>query len=105
MQPHQDLDLDAYLAAPDDGLPVAPPRPLRARVLLVLWPAFMMAALLEALVFAVVDPHGLHGVGTAFLMWPATAVYSVAFLVFWILIALAAAVTLWLDKPGPWQAT
>jgi hypothetical protein len=106
MQPRQDLELDVFLATlEEDGAPGVTQRPFRARVLLVLWPAFMMAALLEALVFAVVDPSGLHGLGTAFLLWPATAVYSLAFLVFWALIALAAAITLWLDKPGPWQAT
>jgi hypothetical protein len=105
MLPRQDLDLDAVLAAQTDAAQAAPLRPFRARLLLVLWPAFMVAALLEALVFVVVDPDGLHGTGAAFLMWPASAIYSVAFLVFWALISLASATTLWLDKPGPWRAT
>ncbi len=82
----------------DDEEPTdAPPRAFRARVLLVLWPAFMMAALLEALVFSVVDPSSL-------LAWAAVAVYSVSFLLFWAAIAAAAAITLWLDSPGPWRA-
>jgi hypothetical protein len=105
MQPQPDIDLATYLATDDGGAPVDSPRPFRARLLLVLWPAFMMAGLLEALVFVVVDPAGLHGWGSALVHWPATAVYSLAFLVFWLLMSCAAAITLWLDRPGPWQAT
>jgi hypothetical protein len=105
MLPRQDLDLDAALTVEADAAFEAPPRPLRSRLLLVLWPAFMVAALLEALVFVVLDPDGLNGTGAAFLMWPASAIYSMAFLVFWALISLASATTLWLDRPGPWRAT
>jgi hypothetical protein len=89
----------------DDGVPVdSAPRGFSARMLLVLWPAFMMAALLEALVFSVVDPTHLHGQGGDLTAWPATAIYSITFLLFWAVIATAAAITLWLDRPGPWQA-
>lgn len=88
----------------DDGVPVdGPPRAFRARVLIVLWPAFMMASLLEALVFTVIDPASLHGFGSTFAAWPTTAVYSITFLLFWGAIAAAASVSLWLDSPGPWQ--
>jgi hypothetical protein len=108
MQPQPDIDVDIFLVEEDgDSRPGAPrpPQRFRARVLLVLWPAFMVAALLEALVFVVVDPTSLHGLGSALLAWPVIAVYSLSFLLFWALIAMAAAVTLWLDTPGPWQAT
>jgi hypothetical protein len=108
MQAPPDIDADELRwANPDDDVDpsLLLARPFRARVLLVLWPAFMVAALLEALVFVVIDPTAQHGFGSAVLLWPAVAVYSVAFLVFWALVAAAAAITLWLDKPGPWQAT
>ncbi|MFP5399552.1 MAG: hypothetical protein ACLGIT_14605 [Gammaproteobacteria bacterium] len=59
------------------------------RLQTVLWPAFLMAGVLEMLVFAVVDPGSLHGFGGASLDWPPLAVYSVAFLVFWAVIAAA----------------
>lgn len=38
---------------------------LRSRVLRILWPAFMAAGVLETLVFAVVDPDDMHGLGGA----------------------------------------
>jgi hypothetical protein len=87
-----DLQIDELL------LPPAPPRRLRQRLLLVLWPAFLMAALLEALVFVVIEPAALHALGVSDI-----AVYSVAFLVFWLLMAASGAITLMLDTPGPWQ--
>jgi hypothetical protein len=79
----------------------AAPRPLRERALLILWPAFVMAGVLEALVFVVVDPLGLHAFGTEAMRGSASAVYSVAFLVFWGVIATSAAITLLLAAPGP----
>ena len=60
-------------------------RPFRERALLILWPAFVMAGVLEALVFAVVDPESLHWFGSATALdWSASAVYSVTFLIFWV---------------------
>jgi hypothetical protein len=111
-QPHKLADPSAappgeYINA-DDGSAASQTRPLgptTARVLLVLWPAFMVAAMLEALVFVAVDPANLHGAGTALQQWSPSAVYTLAFVVFWALSALASATTLWLSKPGPWQAT
>jgi len=52
--------------------------------LLIAWPAFLSACLLELLVFAAVDPVNLYG-----LDWPRNAVYSVAFFLFWAACALA----------------
>lgn len=70
---------------------------LKARVMTVLWPAFLMAGVLEMLVFAFVDPHSLHGWGVDSAAWSATAVYTLAFLVFWVFIAAASAISLWLS--------
>ena len=80
---------------------VGPTRPLRERVLLILWPAFVMAGVLEALVFVVVDPGSLHWFSAEPLQWSASAVYSVTFLIFWGVVATSGALTQLLDAPGP----
>ena len=77
------------------------PRPLRERVLLILWPAFVMAGMLEALVFVVVDPGTLHWFGAEPLNWSASAVYSVTFLIFWGVIATSGAITQMLEEREP----
>lgn len=46
------------------------------------WPAFLVAAVLEMLVFAMVDPGDLSWFGQP-LDWSRQAVYTVAFFVFW----------------------
>ncbi|HEU5296097.1 MAG TPA: hypothetical protein VFU71_15055 [Burkholderiaceae bacterium] len=75
-----------------------PQRPLRARVLLVLWPAFVMAGVLEMLVFAVVDPGAVQWPGADTLEWSRSTMYSVTFLVFWAVIAVSTAVTEYLTR-------
>lgn len=59
----------------------------------VLWPAFLMAGVLETLVFALVDPSSLHGFGGATGEWSNTGVYTLAFFVFWGVIAAAGGLT------------
>jgi hypothetical protein len=73
--------------------------PLRKQALLVLWPAFVMAGVLEMLVFAVVDPGSLHGLDAEPIGWSRSAVYSVSFFIFWAVIAAATAITRWLERP------
>jgi hypothetical protein len=65
----------------------------RRRLMVVLWPAFLMAAVLEVLVFAFVDPESLHWVGGAPVEIAANTVYSLSFFAFWAVIALACAMT------------
>jgi len=74
-----------------DGAEGAAPR--GGRVMLTLWPAFVMAGVLEMLVFAVVDPSTLRGPGDELLGWSPQAVYSVAFLLFWAVISAAGWIT------------
>ena len=64
---------------------------------LILWPAFLAACLLEALVFSLIDPGEIH--------WPGQmpqpsrqSVYSVAFFLFWVITAACNAMVLWLSK-------
>lgn len=66
---------------------------MKHRLLVIAWPAFLAAGVLEALVFAVVDPHDLHWMGGAALGWSAQTLYSISFLIFWAAIATSAAMT------------
>ncbi len=56
------------------------------------WPAFIMAAVLEMVVFALVDPSELQWFG-ATLDWPREAVYTLAFFAFWLLTMASSALT------------
>lgn len=56
----------------------------------ILWPAFLMAGVLEMVVFSVLDPSLVH-IGT----WEpqARTVYSLAFLVFWGVLSISGALS------------
>lgn len=56
------------------------------------WPAFLMAALLEMLVFAFIDPAELHWHGQG-LALSREAVYTLTFFVFWGATMLSSALT------------
>ncbi len=60
----------------------------------VAWPAFLVAGVLEVAVFAFVDPLSLHSTSGAALELSATAVYSLAFLLFWVCTSVACALTM-----------
>ncbi|MBB2485441.1 hypothetical protein H5407_09395 [Mitsuaria sp. WAJ17] len=60
----------------------------------ILWPAFVMAGVTEALVFALVDPMDLSWFGQAPVRLSREAIYSLSFLAFWLLISLASALTM-----------
>jgi len=64
----------------------------------VLWPAFLVAGLLEMLVFALVDPQDLHWSGQT-VDWSREAVYTLAFFCFWALAAVSGALTTVLAAP------
>lgn len=74
--------------------------PLLRRALIVVWPAFLMAAVLEMVVFALVDPGSLHWFGGAPVELSATAVYSIAFFVFWAVIVVAGVISQLLSMPA-----
>lgn len=66
--------------------------------LLIIGPAFLAACLLEALVFAMVDPGEVH--------WPGhisqpsrQGVYTMAFFSFWLISMACSGLVLWLAKP------
>ena len=74
--------------------------PSSVRMLAILWPAFLMAGVLETLVFALVDPAGLHWFGGRPMAWSSSAVYTLAFFAFWGVIAAASALTQLLGQSG-----
>ncbi len=69
-------------------------------LMVVAWPAFLAACILEALVFAFVDPLDLSW-GHGPLGWSRQAIYTVAFFVFWGVVASSAIVTLILARTRP----
>ncbi len=71
----------------------------------VAWPAFLAACLLEAAVFALVDPHELSW-GGGHLGWSRQAVYTLSFFLFWAVATASNAMALWLlrgsaPEPAP----
>jgi hypothetical protein len=67
----------------------------------VVWPAFLMACMIELVVFALLDPGMLVEVlqdqaGT--ISWSRTTVYSVSFIVLWVALMLSNALTLLLSN-------
>jgi hypothetical protein len=70
------------------------------QLMLIVWPAFMSACLLELVVFALVDPLDLHWSGRT-LPWSRQGVYTAAFFVFWAAGLLSGALTTLLRAPMP----
>ncbi len=56
---------------------------VRQRAMAIAWPAFLMAGVLEVLVFAVVDPGDLHWFRGPRIGWSTQAIYTLSFLIFW----------------------
>ncbi len=69
-------------------------------LMVVAWPAFLAACILEALVFALIDPLELTW-GQAHLGWSRQTVYTLAFFVFWGVVAIAASVAVMLARAEP----
>ena len=68
--------------------------------IIVLWPAFMAACVLETLVFAGFDPHDIHFFGMSF-ETDRDTVYSVAFFAFWAVTTLSGLLIWILAQPAP----
>jgi hypothetical protein len=69
------------------------------RLMRIAWPAFLVAAMLEMVVFALVDPSDLHWFGSP-LALSREAVYTLAFFVFWGLAMASSALTTLLAAPS-----
>lgn len=73
------------------------PRSIREWII-VLWPAFMAACVLETLVFSGFDPHDIHFFGLS-VDADRDTVYSIAFFAFWAVTTLAGLLTWMLAQP------
>ena len=62
------------------------------RIMWIAWPAFLVAGLLEMLVFAMVDPSDLHWFGQPIAI-SRQGIYTLAFFVFWGITMLSSALT------------
>ncbi|MBB4841885.1 hypothetical protein HNP55_000380 [Paucibacter oligotrophus] len=60
----------------------------------VIWPSFVMAGVMEALVFAVIDPSDLSWFGAERMALSRQAIYTLSFLIFWLLLCLSSSVSL-----------
>lgn len=67
------------------------------RWVLIAWPAFIAACLLEAVVFATVDPGEVHWPGQS-LQPSHQSVYTAAFFIFWVIAMACSSLVLWLAK-------
>lgn len=66
---------------------------MKTRLIVILWPSFLMAGLAEIVFFTLVDPQQLYLLGKP-VNFSATATYSIGFMAFWLLSAATAASTL-----------
>ena len=65
---------------------------LSQRIMWIAWPAFLVAGVLEVLVFAMVDPQDLRWFGQPIAL-SRQGVYTVAFFVFWIIAMMSSGLT------------
>lgn len=65
---------------------------LAQRFMWIAWPAFLLAGVIEMLVFAVVDPQDLRWFGQP-LALSREAIYTLAFFCFWLLTMVSSALT------------
>ena len=72
---------------------------LAQRIMWIVWPSFLMAGVLEILVFAMVDPQDLHWFGQA-VQLSRQGIYTVAFFAFWLVTLLSSALTALLAIPS-----
>ncbi|MEO8120742.1 MAG: hypothetical protein ABI606_15660 [Rhodoferax sp.] len=65
---------------------------LSQRMMWIAWPAFLVACVLEMVVFALIDPQDLHWFGQPVEL-SRQGVYTVAFFVFWGITMVSSALT------------
>ncbi|WP_342133486.1 hypothetical protein [Hydrogenophaga sp. OTU3427] len=63
------------------------------RLMWIAWPAFLVAGVLEMVVFAMVDPEDLHRIGGGELGLSRQAIYTLSFFVFWGMTMASSALT------------
>lgn len=71
---------------------------LSQRLMWIAWPAFLVAAILEMLVFAMVDPQDIRWFGKS-LEFSRQGVYTISFFVFWVIAMVSSGLTTLLSMP------
>lgn len=71
---------------------------------LIAWPAFLAACLLQGLVFGLIDPTEIHWPGQ-FPQPSRQAVYTLSFFSFWLITMACSGLVVWLNKPQPFNDT
>lgn len=74
---------------------------LAHRLMWVIWPAFLVGGIAEAIFFTVFDPFDLHVFG-ATLEMSREAIYTMGFFAFWALGIASSALTVFLER-SPWE--
>lgn len=72
---------------------------MRQQLMWIAWPAFLVAGVLEMMVFAVLDPQLLTLFGEQ-VDWPREATYTISFFIFWAMLMLSSGLTLLLARPA-----
>ncbi|GAB2885868.1 membrane protein [Uliginosibacterium flavum] len=70
---------------------------LTNRLILILWPSFLLAGVAEIIFFTLVNPQELYLLGQP-VHYSSTTTYSVGFLMFWALCATTSAATLFFAR-------
>ena len=74
---------------------------LMRRMMWVVWPAFLVAAVAETVFFTIFDPFDLHFFGAP-LELSREAIYTLGFFGFWALGIASSALTVFLER-SPWE--
>lgn len=69
------------------------------RLMWIIWPAFLAAGVMEMLVFAVFDPQDMLWLGQSIEL-SRTAIYTLAFFIFWAVFVVAGYLTVLLSTPS-----
>lgn len=69
------------------------------RIMWIVWPSFLMAGVMEILVFSMVDPEDLQWFGHQ-LEFSRQGIYTMAFFAFWLIIGISGALSVLLS-PQP----
>jgi hypothetical protein len=64
-------------------------------LMVILWPSFLMAGVMEVAVFAMVDPQDLHLFNQPIEL-PRQGIYTLSFFIFWFVCAASSYLTLFL---------
>lgn len=71
---------------------------LHKNIMWILWPSFLMAGILEILVFGLLDPNDINWFGQPLNLSHA-GIYTLGFFCFWLITTFSSALSIFLAKP------